>query len=463
MEQLALDQIQIPLWTPEFPDIDTDLRKFIWDLKIPRARAPNDHIPDMLLHKLGRFQKNESLRNRLTSLLGTKNHKAFVNTSGSGKTRMILEHLCSRWGIYLTCHEESRVGSSDLMMAISLIEQRLVDIPQPAILQVTTQQLAEFNDTQGVVCTEQQCLQERFNGNSLLPTFKSSSEGKNFRRALEANHQVVTSELLIVILARLAILRQREGRGMHQPPKRAKKSNKKIEWIVQNLSTIETLTPEALYQETHPTLEVYARAVEYQGVLNWNNFFRQLKSVSLENNPKAIHVVQNTYLRFIQSKDLNDQATHQEKRRLILHLGINHKSYTLASAIIQGESSFKLPCGTILNLVQRDFCKAPFPLHTQMYDSAVPLGCSGAIVDEAHGFRIVLETESVLFYTGDHSKFIFESIKLVVIRGVGMTPPTADSKAFYSWLAEVIEFGCYYRRNQRHLGKVFTYKLVKDT
>lgn len=84
----------------------------------------------------------------------------------------------------------------------------------------------------------------------------------------------------------------------------------------------------------------------------------------------------------------------------ILHLGINHKSYTLASAIIQGESSFKLPCGTILNLVQRDFCKAPFPLHTQMYDSAVPLGCSGAIVDEAHGFRIVLETESVLFYTG---------------------------------------------------------------
>lgn len=73
---------------------------------------------------------------------------------------------------------------------------------------------------------------------------------------------------------------------MHQPPKRAKKSNKslsalvtislsylikfgtEIEWIVQNLSTIETLTPEALYQETHPTLEVYARAVEYQGVLN---------------------------------------------------------------------------------------------------------------------------------------------------------------------------------------------------
>lgn len=71
MEQLALDQIQIPLWTPEFPDIDTDLRKFIWDPKIPRARAPNDHIPDMLLHKLGRFQKNESLRNRLTGLLGT--------------------------------------------------------------------------------------------------------------------------------------------------------------------------------------------------------------------------------------------------------------------------------------------------------------------------------------------------------------------------------------------------------
>ncbi|KAJ3980269.1 hypothetical protein F5890DRAFT_1468398 [Lentinula detonsa] len=30
-----------------------------------------------------------------------------------------------------------------------------------------------------------------------------------------------------------------------------------------------------------------------------------------------------------------------------------------------------------------------------------------------------------------------------------MSPPTLDSKAFYNWMAGVVDFGCDYRRNQR--------------
>ncbi|KAJ4476449.1 hypothetical protein C8J55DRAFT_516988 [Lentinula edodes] len=75
MVKLASNQIQIPLWKPEFPNIDTELREFIWDLNIPRARAPNDHLPDMLLHNLGRFQDNKELVERLDVLFGRSTHK----------------------------------------------------------------------------------------------------------------------------------------------------------------------------------------------------------------------------------------------------------------------------------------------------------------------------------------------------------------------------------------------------
>ncbi|KAJ3930024.1 MAG: hypothetical protein NXY57DRAFT_922250, partial [Lentinula lateritia] len=184
----------------------------------------------MLLHKLGRFQKNMDLKDRLKILFGNKNHKVFVNTSGSGKTRMILEHLCSQWGIYLTCHKESRVGSSDLMIAMSSIGKRVRDLPHPAILQVTPQQLAEYNNVTGVVCTEKQCLKARFEKNNTLVSFRSSSEGVSFRRAVEANQQAVTSELQIVILARMIVL-QRFASTLRRMRKDIRLMSHKRQWL----------------------------------------------------------------------------------------------------------------------------------------------------------------------------------------------------------------------------------------
>ncbi|KAJ3861073.1 hypothetical protein EV359DRAFT_47893, partial [Lentinula novae-zelandiae] len=190
MVKLASNQIQIPLWKPEFPNIDTELREFIWDLNIPRARAPNDHLPDMLLHNLGRFQDNKELVERLDVLFGRSTHKVFVNTSGSGKTRLILEHLCSQWGVYLTCHQESRVGSLDLM----------------------------------------HCLKARFKGNNLLDSFRSTPEGERYGMLLEANKQVVTVELLALVLARLHVL-QRYVATLHKMRENTSQMFHKRQWL----------------------------------------------------------------------------------------------------------------------------------------------------------------------------------------------------------------------------------------
>ncbi|KAF8824273.1 hypothetical protein HHX47_DHR8000205 [Lentinula edodes] len=138
LEKLALNQIQIPLWKPDLPDLSDDLRQFIQDLKIPRARAPNDHLPDMLLHKLGRFQKNRNLRDRLKGLFDNKNHK--------------------------------------------------------------------------------------------LASFRASSEGVSFRKAIEANQKIVTSELQILMLARLTVL-QRFISTLRRLGKDTRRMSHKRQWL----------------------------------------------------------------------------------------------------------------------------------------------------------------------------------------------------------------------------------------
>src|SRR6266478_2267874 len=46
--------------------------------------------------------------------------RLFVNTSGSGKTRILLDGLCKHWGFYVTCgHKSLDLGSSDLRDALA--------------------------------------------------------------------------------------------------------------------------------------------------------------------------------------------------------------------------------------------------------------------------------------------------------------------------------------------------------
>ncbi|KAJ7833824.1 hypothetical protein B0H13DRAFT_2427744 [Mycena leptocephala] len=101
------------------PDSTLDHVDFLKGLKIP---ATSTNEPDMLLHELGRFQNESPLRERLMKIFHQKSVAGIItllNTSGSGKTRMVLEGLCLMWGFYFTCHvDQPGHGSVDLKEAL---------------------------------------------------------------------------------------------------------------------------------------------------------------------------------------------------------------------------------------------------------------------------------------------------------------------------------------------------------
>ncbi|KAJ4492272.1 hypothetical protein C8R41DRAFT_920038 [Lentinula lateritia] len=213
MEKFIKDEISLPLWEPTFdlPNLKVPQkhRQFIHDLKIPRARAPHDHLPDMLLHNLGRFQQDEQLKARIQGLFTTHpTHKIFVNTSGAGKTRAVLEHLCSNWGLYFSCHDDSHVGSKDVPSAMSNIRKTLNQstLPHAPNLLVTPADIAAHSRNKDVYpsdVTEEDVLRSR------IANFKKDvPKSDKFSQALEKNQQLAGSSLLVPLLARLLILQQ---------------------------------------------------------------------------------------------------------------------------------------------------------------------------------------------------------------------------------------------------------------
>ncbi|KAJ7669440.1 hypothetical protein DFH06DRAFT_1125799 [Mycena polygramma] len=101
------------------PSAEVEEPDFSW-LKAQEFPATGGK-PDFLLHNLGSFAHNPELRERLDSVFepDTVSHKFLVNTSGSGKTRLMLEGLCLYWGFYFASAVDSnRVGSFDVQNAI---------------------------------------------------------------------------------------------------------------------------------------------------------------------------------------------------------------------------------------------------------------------------------------------------------------------------------------------------------
>ncbi|KAG6894554.1 hypothetical protein C0992_005619, partial [Termitomyces sp. T32_za158] len=115
-------------WIPKTTDIR--IQEHFARLQIPSL----DHKPSLLLHGLGdpdafdfAFPTSASKASRppratvLRSIFpagpssfDTK-HSVLLNTSGAGKTRLILQGLCEEWGFYLTCSRQaSEVGSADI-------------------------------------------------------------------------------------------------------------------------------------------------------------------------------------------------------------------------------------------------------------------------------------------------------------------------------------------------------------
>ncbi|KAG8797118.1 hypothetical protein FRB91_004260 [Serendipita sp. 411] len=101
-------------------DAPKEDREFVDGMKIPRTKEGSKY-PSLLLHGLGNRQDSD-MSNRVRELFnGNKSIKFLCNTSGSGKTRLLLEGLCQNWGYYFTAlNKYDGIGSLDFQSILNI-------------------------------------------------------------------------------------------------------------------------------------------------------------------------------------------------------------------------------------------------------------------------------------------------------------------------------------------------------
>ncbi|KAK7054522.1 hypothetical protein VNI00_003720 [Paramarasmius palmivorus] len=106
-------------WEPEphrlgDSEEDRHILDHIRSLRFPRFSARYSERPAMILYGLGTFSNEPTLRARVEELF-SGNHTFLLNTSGSGKTRLLYEGLVQNWGLFFTATgDEFGLGTSDL-------------------------------------------------------------------------------------------------------------------------------------------------------------------------------------------------------------------------------------------------------------------------------------------------------------------------------------------------------------
>lgn len=141
-----------------------------------------------------------------------------MNTSGSGKTRLSLEHLCSRWGFYFTCEKEiSHIGSKDIEQAISNImnhhsfEPSLADLSCAPPSVVTAEDMDDYRLRQPSLSDVSSSLELREAAHmEKVFHWRKAQNGHftNFTEALKTNQAIAACELLIPLLARLYVFQR---------------------------------------------------------------------------------------------------------------------------------------------------------------------------------------------------------------------------------------------------------------
>ncbi|KAF8336739.1 hypothetical protein F5887DRAFT_986297 [Amanita rubescens] len=120
MVDLVQGCLTLPTWSPAEnikSPLDDRIKTHLEQLKLPCIRGK----PSVLLHGLGQFADDPELQERVNDVFRPASpiNTMFINTSGSGKTRILLEGLCQHWGFYFTAHvDPSHLGSVDLQNAI---------------------------------------------------------------------------------------------------------------------------------------------------------------------------------------------------------------------------------------------------------------------------------------------------------------------------------------------------------
>uniref|UniRef100_A0A0W0FF36 Uncharacterized protein n=1 Tax=Moniliophthora roreri TaxID=221103 RepID=A0A0W0FF36_MONRR len=139
LSQLAQGGLPSSFWSPPPPtDFDEttlspETQTFVDDLKIPKVDGLK--FPAMLLHRLGSFSDDMDLKRRKEDIFSGRN-TFLLNTSGSGKTRLLFEGLCDHWGLYFTCHIDSGLlGSADVQVTmVDRLDTRSAFVEFPALL-----------------------------------------------------------------------------------------------------------------------------------------------------------------------------------------------------------------------------------------------------------------------------------------------------------------------------------------
>ncbi|KAG6808637.1 hypothetical protein H0H92_003433 [Tricholoma furcatifolium] len=107
-------------WKPLAGMADDDVVRHCQNLRVPTI----DGRPSLLLHGLGEdtvfaLEDSVSRGNRINTVFRPNENTVLFNTSGAGKTRLVLEGLCTQWCFYFTCSKVlSECGSADLQWVI---------------------------------------------------------------------------------------------------------------------------------------------------------------------------------------------------------------------------------------------------------------------------------------------------------------------------------------------------------
>ncbi|EJD42050.1 hypothetical protein AURDEDRAFT_168841 [Auricularia subglabra TFB-10046 SS5] len=123
----------LPVWDPpaawdqaSIPGTNQGLASHLRQLALPMnpLHAGPYSLPDFLVYMLGLYRAVDGgrLSRRTARLLSGQSHRVVMNTSGSGKTRLLFETLCRQWGLYLTCAHDSVTnpyGSADVSVCLS--------------------------------------------------------------------------------------------------------------------------------------------------------------------------------------------------------------------------------------------------------------------------------------------------------------------------------------------------------
>ncbi|KAL1719904.1 hypothetical protein EV715DRAFT_250925 [Schizophyllum commune] len=121
--------------------------EFMQSLRIPCLPDTN---PSLLLHELGCESHPAAAASRLSSIFCPGQHTAFVNSSSTGKTRLLYEGLCKNWGLYVSCNgKPPRLSSGDILAGIQLADlQELngVDATDSARAQISETNAEQMHD-----------------------------------------------------------------------------------------------------------------------------------------------------------------------------------------------------------------------------------------------------------------------------------------------------------------------------